>query len=239
MELDHAAAAHRTCRSACRRSWSSSVPTCARPRRSCTRPAPRSASPSPISCRRSASAATIGNAARRPRSLFTPGSGIWSIGASARAADLSTAGTLLHRATRRGRRLRRGGRAVSQHRAARPSRTWPTRCARCRPTPTALSAPGRPPSQAAAAASISRRSSTSLGAITYLTLLNAQRTYQQARDQPACRRRRRATPTPRRCSRRWAAAGGTAPTCGPSRGEPERVHRYRGRDRHDAARRHR
>ena len=43
----------RTCRSACRPGWSSSVPTFVRPRPTCTRRAPRWASPSPTSSRRS------------------------------------------------------------------------------------------------------------------------------------------------------------------------------------------
>jgi hypothetical protein len=39
------------CRSACRRNWSSSVRTSNRPKRCCMRPAPRSVSPLPLSCR--------------------------------------------------------------------------------------------------------------------------------------------------------------------------------------------
>ena len=44
----------------------------------------------------------------------------------------------------------------------------------------------------------------------YLALLSAEQAYQQA-GSIWCRRRPVASPTPRRCFRRWAAAGGTAP----------------------------
>ena len=70
------------------------------------------------------------------------------------------------------------------------------RVGRTRPPPPASTSPG---------------ASSQLGAVNYLALLNAEQTYEQA----LINRRPGAgaplSPTPRRCSRRWAAAGGTAP----------------------------
>ena len=57
LTLAVAAFADAICRSACRRSSSSSGPTCAPRKRNCIRPAPRSASPWPTGCRNSTSPA--------------------------------------------------------------------------------------------------------------------------------------------------------------------------------------
>ena len=66
-------------------------------------------------------------------------------------------------------------------------------------------------SERAAARSLDiARQRLTLGDINYIGLLTAQQTYQQALINLGCRPRPVATPTRSRCSRRWAAAGGTA-----------------------------
>ena len=128
-------------------------------------------------------------------------------------------------------------------RSSRRSRTSPTRCARCRRMPTRC-APQAAAERTAAASLDLAREQYQLGAITYLTLLNAERTYQQARIS-LVQAEASASPTPPRCSRRWAAAGGIAttsppdaparPTASASRSQPRSTD---GDDRHDQAHDH-
>ena len=76
--------------------------------------------------------------------------------------------------------LRRRRRRNTAAPCSRRSRTSPTRCARCNPTPTRSRR--RSAAERAAADSLDlAREQYQLGAISYLTLLDAEQTYQQAR----------------------------------------------------------
>ena len=174
-----AAAADGSCRSACRRNSSSSARTCAPPRRNCIRPAPRSASPSPTGCRNSIS----------PRRLRQ------------RRVD---AGGAVHPGRRSLERRRRAARNPSstasrsciRNAPPRPPTKWPTRniatpCSRAfqnvadalralQLDAATLKAQQRAMRAASDTLDLSR-GQYRLGAITYVTLLNAERSYEQAR----------------------------------------------------------
>ena len=146
------------CRSACRRSSSSSGPTCARRRRNCTRPAPRSASPSPPGCRSSTSPATTAPPPRRRRPCSRRHR---ASGASPRAAPS---------------RSSTASRCCIRNAPPKPPTTWPTRntatpcwprsrtsptrCARCNSMPTTLQGASRAPCAPRRRRSISRAGST-------------------------------------------------------------------------------
>ena len=98
-------------------SSSSSGPTCARPRRSCTRPAPRSASPSSNQLPQFTITGQLGITPARHRQPVRARHERLERSASASPRRSSTRGTLAPPEAGGDRGLRRGGRAVSQHRA--------------------------------------------------------------------------------------------------------------------------
>ncbi len=127
-------------------------------------------------------------------------------GGRARAADLQRR-RARGQAPRRDRRPTSRPRRSTARRCCSPSRTWPTRCARSNSTRRhwprrRMRRPRR------VNRSTSPSGNSSLGGVSAVALLVAQRSTSR-RGSPSRRRRPRATPTPPRCSRRWAAAGGT------------------------------
>ena len=171
-------------------------------------PAPRSASPSPTACPTSSSP-PMPAARRSPSaSCSRPAPDFWNIGA-ALTAPIFDGGTLLHQERAARAAYDAGGRAISQHRADRlpecrrhadgagAGRRRPESRGRCRrrrqddarPHPAPIAGRLRRHSGTS-----ERRAGLSAGATSR-----------------SCRRRPTAMPTPPRCFRRWAAAGGIAP----------------------------
>ena len=120
----------------------------------------------------------IGSTALAVDQLFTPGFGFWAA-TGAVTQPLFHGGALAAQGARGGSRLQSGGGAVSQHGASSRFRTSPTVCAPSKPMPWRCRRRWRR-RRRRAAASKSPATACDLGDITYLAMLNAQQTYQQA-----------------------------------------------------------
>ena len=157
--------------------------------------------------------AALGTAATGFTNMFAPGTGVWSI-AGGIAQTLFDAGTLLHK--------KRAAVAAFEQTAAQYRSTVIRACQNVADTLRALQADAdalvaQAAAERSAVASLDlARRQYQLGAIDYLTLLNAQRRGSR-RASASCRPRPIVTPTRRHCFRRLAAAGGIAPM---SRGSP-------------------
>ena len=154
-------------------------PDSAPPKRSFIPPPPRSASPPRTSCRSSPSARHVGSAALGFTNLFAPGTGVWSI-VGGIAQTLFDAGTLLHK--------KRAAVAAFEQTAAQYRSTVIKACQNVADALRALQSDAdahrrasRRGAQPPLPASILRSGNISSARIDYLTLLNAQRTWQQAR----------------------------------------------------------
>ena len=196
-----------TCRSACPSTWWRSAPMCCRRRPICTPPAPQIGVAIANRLPNITLTGDAGNTALAFGQLFTPGTDFWNIGA-ALAAPIFDGGTLLHQ--------ERAARAPYDQAAAQYRSTVLTAFQNVADTLTALEqdAEGL---KAAAAADDAAKATLDLtqrqlqdGYASTLGLLNAEQAYQQAQI-ALSRRRPAAMPIRRRCSRRWAAAGGIAP----------------------------
>ncbi len=152
---------------------------CAPPRRNCIRPAPRSASPSPTGLPQFKLTGAYGTAALTTATMFAPSTIVWSAVASG-TQPIFHGFTLLHqqRAAEAGYDHGRG--AIPQHGAAGVPERRRRACGRCNSMPRRCRAQ-RAALRAASDTLDLARGQYRLGAITYVTLLNAQRSYQQAR----------------------------------------------------------
>ena len=158
---------------------SSSAPTSASPRRSCTPPARRSASQPPTGCRRSRSRRQGGFSATTLSELFVPGAAFWTLAGNV-AHTIFDAGTAPH--------TQRAAEAALDQAAAQYRRTVLTAFQNVADALRALESDAdalkavppqqRPPPPGASPSPVI---SSTLGAVNYLALLNAEQTYQQAR----------------------------------------------------------
>ena len=227
LTLARAAIADRGCRSACRRSLSSSGPMSAPRKRNCIRPAPQIGVAEANRLPQFNLTGDYGSAALTTATLFAPSTIVWSAAASGTQP-------IFH-----------GFQLCICNAPPRPATTWPLRnisntvlsafqnvadALRALQLDAATLKAQRAALHAASETLDLSRGQYKLGAITYVTLLNAQRSYPR-HGLPLCRRKRRVTPTPPCCSRRSAAAGGTASTCARSIQQDVRRSRRRARNR--------
>ena len=140
--------------------------------------------------------------------LFGPGTGFWNIGA-ALLAPIFDGGTLLHQ--QRGARAayQQSRRAISKHSADRVPECRRHARRRSSRMPKTLKSTAAAADAAKASLDLARLQYKD-GYAAYLAVLNAEQAYQQAR-LSLVQAKPTASPTRPHCSRRWAAAGGTAP----------------------------
>ena len=144
--------------------------------------------------------------------MFTPQTAIWSI-AGGITQTLFDAGTLLHKKRSA---VAAFDQAAAQYRSTviKAFQNVADALRALQADAAALRAQAEAEQTAAASLDLAREQFR-LGAINYLTLANAERTYEQAHINLVQAQASRYSPTPPHCSRRWAAAGGIAPTWRP------------------------